>query len=151
MRHHGTNDKNDWKMEGIPVDLDERTVNTVAKMGDYVSMGERLVLRVSMIHHYELWFHGEIPLTITIETLEWLPPQLPVLGTLAAAGAPATSIATSSSFSPPATRGGQARCWWRVPKCLRLRRGRSDVEQWNSLEQTLPILDTLQKNKFFAG
>ena len=56
-------------MEGIPVDLDERTVNTVAKMGDYVSMGERLVLRVSMIHHYELWFHGEIPLTITIETL----------------------------------------------------------------------------------
>ena len=54
MRHHGTNDKNDGKMEGIPVDLDERTVNTVAKMGDYVSMGERLVLRVSMIHHYEL-------------------------------------------------------------------------------------------------
>ena len=28
------------------MDLDERTVETVAKMGDYVSMGERLVLRV---------------------------------------------------------------------------------------------------------
>ena len=25
------------------MDLDERTVETVAKMGDYVSMGERLV------------------------------------------------------------------------------------------------------------
>jgi len=33
-------------MEGIPMDLDERTVETVAKMGDYVSMGERLVLPV---------------------------------------------------------------------------------------------------------
>ena len=44
MRHHGTNGKNDGKMEGILMDLDERTVKTVAKMGDYVSMGERLVL-----------------------------------------------------------------------------------------------------------
>jgi hypothetical protein len=32
-------------MEGIPVDLDERTVKILAKIGDYVSMGERLVLR----------------------------------------------------------------------------------------------------------
>ena len=47
MRHYGTNiDKNDGKMEGIAVDVDERTVKTVAKMGDYVSMGERLILRV---------------------------------------------------------------------------------------------------------
>ena len=46
MRHHGTNGKNDIKMEEIPVDLDERTVRTVAKMGDYFSMVERLVLRV---------------------------------------------------------------------------------------------------------
>jgi len=45
MRHHGTNGKNDGNMEGIPVDLDEGTVKHVAKMGDYVSMGERLVLR----------------------------------------------------------------------------------------------------------
>ena len=35
-------------MEGIAVDVDERTVKTVAKMGDYVSMGERLVMRVRM-------------------------------------------------------------------------------------------------------
>ena len=40
MPHHGTNGKND----GNPADLDERTVKTVAKMGDYV-MGERLVQR----------------------------------------------------------------------------------------------------------
>ena len=46
MRHHGTNGKNDGKMEGIPVDVDERNAKTVAKMGDYVSMGERLILRV---------------------------------------------------------------------------------------------------------
>jgi hypothetical protein len=31
MRHHGTNGKNDGKMEGIPVDLYERTVKTLAK------------------------------------------------------------------------------------------------------------------------
>jgi hypothetical protein len=34
-----------WK-ETSPVDLDEGIVKTVAKMGDYVSMGESLVLRV---------------------------------------------------------------------------------------------------------
>ena len=32
-------------MEGIPVDLGERTDKIVAKMGDYVSMGEHLVLQ----------------------------------------------------------------------------------------------------------
>ena len=39
-------------MEGIPVDLDERTVKTVAKMGDYVSVGGRLVLRVMISGYY---------------------------------------------------------------------------------------------------
>ena len=39
------NVKNAGKIEGIPVDLDERTVKSVAKMVDYVSMGERLVVR----------------------------------------------------------------------------------------------------------
>ena len=33
-------------MEGILVDVDEGTVKTLAKMGDYVSIGERLILRV---------------------------------------------------------------------------------------------------------
>ena len=45
MRYYGTNGKDDGKMEGIPVDLDERSVKTVEEMGDYVSMGQRLVLR----------------------------------------------------------------------------------------------------------
>jgi hypothetical protein len=31
MRYYGTNGKDDGKMEGIPVDLDERSVKTVAK------------------------------------------------------------------------------------------------------------------------
>jgi hypothetical protein len=31
-------------MEGTPVDLNERIIKTVAKTGDYVSMGERLVV-----------------------------------------------------------------------------------------------------------
>ena len=31
MRHYGTNGKNDGTMEGILVDLDERSVKTVAK------------------------------------------------------------------------------------------------------------------------
>jgi len=50
MRHHGTNGKNVGKMEGIPVDYDERIVKTVAKMGHYVSTGERLVLREIIIN-----------------------------------------------------------------------------------------------------
>jgi len=31
MRHYGTNGKNDGNMAGIPVDLDEGSVKTVAK------------------------------------------------------------------------------------------------------------------------
>lgn len=31
MRYYGTNGKDDGKMEGIPVDFDERSVKTVAK------------------------------------------------------------------------------------------------------------------------
>ena len=31
-------------MEGTPVDLNEIIIKTVAKTGDYASMGERLVL-----------------------------------------------------------------------------------------------------------
>jgi hypothetical protein len=31
MQHYGTNGKDDGKMEGIPVDLDERSGKTVAK------------------------------------------------------------------------------------------------------------------------
>ena len=51
MRHHGTNGKNDGKWrESLWIYIDERTVKTVAKMGDYASMGERLVLRVIIMY-----------------------------------------------------------------------------------------------------
>ena len=38
MRHHVDNDKHDGQIEGIPVDLDERTAKTATKMEDYVSI-----------------------------------------------------------------------------------------------------------------
>jgi len=58
MRHYGINGKNDGTMEGIRMYLDERTVKTVAKIGNYVSMGERLVLRATLtIIEQTLWVH----------------------------------------------------------------------------------------------
>jgi hypothetical protein len=46
MRHQGTNGKMMETWREPLVDLDERTVKTMATIGEYVSMGERLVLRV---------------------------------------------------------------------------------------------------------
>ena len=39
-------------MEGIRVDLDKRTGKTAANMGDSVSMGKLLLLRVNIIYEY---------------------------------------------------------------------------------------------------
>ena len=52
MQHHVDIDNNDGQIEGIPVDLDERTSKTAAKTEDYVSIcenGNRVVLRVYII------------------------------------------------------------------------------------------------------
>lgn len=46
LRHHGTNGEDNWKIEGIPVDLGERIVKNGPKMRDYVSIGEHLVLTI---------------------------------------------------------------------------------------------------------